>query len=41
MKVTGIALGVALALSLSGAATAAEDAEALLRRAERAMGART
>ena len=38
MKMTGIALGLALALSLPGAAIAADDAEALLRRAERAMG---
>jgi len=39
LKLTGVSLGIALALGLSGAAIAADDAEALLRRAERAMGA--
>jgi glyoxylase-like metal-dependent hydrolase (beta-lactamase superfamily II) len=38
MKKTGIGLGLALALSLPGVAIAADDAEALLRRADRAMG---
>ncbi len=38
-RLTGVSLGVALAVGLSGAAIAADDAEALLRRAERAMGA--
>ncbi len=39
LKWSGIALGITLALTLPGAAVAADDAEALLRRAEKAMGA--